>query len=90
MRSKASKTRVKACICFFMKKISGEIIVIKRDKSVKKRKSSISIPNSVLQVQHMKLTAVKYYCSDLSNPPQRAFAIRVSMNRVIFFIYGES
>ena len=34
-----------------MKKNSGEIIVIKRDKSVKERKSSISIPNSVLQVQ---------------------------------------
>ena len=33
---------------------------------------------------HMKLTAVKYYCSNLGNPPQRAFAIRASMNRVIF------
>ena len=39
---------------------------------------------------HMKLTAAKYYCSDLGNPPQRAFAIRTSMNFVIFFIYGES
>ena len=33
---------------------------------------------------HMKLTAVKYYCSDLGNPPQRAFANRTSMNRVFF------
>ena len=41
-------------------------------------------------LDHMKLTAVKYYCSDLGNSPQRAFAIRVSMNRVIFFIYSES
>ena len=32
----------------------------------------------------MKLTAVKYYCSDLGNPPQRVFAIRASMNRIIF------
>ena len=24
---------------------------------------------------HMKLTAVKYYCSDLGNPRQRAFAL---------------
>ena len=39
---------------------------------------------------HMKLTAGKYHCSDLGNPPQRAFASRTSMNLVIFFIYGES
>ena len=39
---------------------------------------------------HMKLTAVKYYCSDLSNPPQPAFAIRASIYCVIFFIYSES
>ena len=43
-----------------------------------------------VKILHMKLTAVKYYCSDLGNPPQRAFAIRTSMNRVIFFIYSES
>ena len=39
---------------------------------------------------HMKLTAVKYYCSDLGNPPQRTFAITASVNRVIFFTYSES
>ena len=41
-------------------------------------------------LEDMKLTAVKYYCLDLGNPPQRAFAIRTSMNRVIFFIYSKS
>ena len=44
----------------------------------------------VVSRTHMKLTAVKNYCSDLGNPPQRAFAIRTSMNRVILFICGES
>ena len=32
----------------------------------------------------MKLTAVKCYRTDLGNSPQRTFAIRASMNCVIF------
>ena len=56
----------------------------------RKRYKSFKIYRKSFELAHMKLTAVKCYCSDLGNPPQRAFAIRTSMNRVIFFIYSES
>lgn len=37
MRSKTSEIRVKTCKCLFPKWISGETILLKRKKNVKKR-----------------------------------------------------